>query len=112
MKILVDNYTKDNFTLEIKCKQLIDKHGFCYGEAKDYCGSTLSIDAEDIRCHHWSGGYSAVNTGVSYVVVCPLCGEWIEIPSEKIPKRIRDNAREISRRDYYENLHSTNTTLP
>ncbi len=97
MKILVNNYENTDFKLQVLCKQTEDKYGYIYGNAEDFCGSTLEVEADDIREHCWSKGWSAPISGKSYVVVCPLCGEWIEISAEKIPKTVRDNARRIIR---------------
>lgn len=100
MKVLIDNYTYDNFSLKVQCKQTHDEHGYTYGDESEYCGSTLEVDAFDIKSHKWSKGWPETQTGTSYVVICPLCGSWIEIPAEKIPKQVREKACEITKGAY------------
>ena len=97
MKILVDNYNNE-FTLKVECKKTYDEYGFTYGDDNDYCNSVLEVSEEDVRVHSWSKGWPDNISGDSYVIMCPLCGAWIEIPEDKLPKRVKENAIPISRR--------------
>lgn len=95
MKILVDNYTNNAFKIEVKCEKTYDEYVYTYGNDLDYCGSVLEAEPWDIRSHRWSKGWPDNISGASYIVVCPLCGSWIEIPEDKLPKQVKENAKEI-----------------
>ena len=98
MKVLVDNYNNE-FTLKVECKKrTCNKYGFIYGNDDDYCNSILEVSEKDIRVHSWSKKWPEDVNGLSYLVMCPLCGAWIEIPEDKLPKRVKKNAIPISKR--------------
>lgn len=93
MKVIKENNYSDVFPMQIKCKRVVDKYGFAYGKEKDFCGSELEVDAEDIKKHGWDKypDYS----GTDYGVVCPVCGQFVVIDKNKIPKTVLNNAEEI-----------------
>lgn len=82
-----------NFTMRIKCMKVVDRYGFSYGKEKDFCGSLLEIDENDIKKHSWSK-YPDYH-GVDYGVICPVCGKFIMIKVDTIPQRYLDNIEEI-----------------
>lgn len=93
MKIIKENKFPSIFPMQIKCKINIDTYGFSYGRAKDFCDSEIEINAEDIKKHKWSK-YPDYK-GTDYGVVCPVCGQFIVIDKNKIPKSVLSNADEI-----------------
>jgi hypothetical protein len=93
LKIIKEGNFEHVFPIEIKCEKVVDKYGFSYGEEKDFCGSELEITAEDIKKHEWSK-YPDYK-GADYGVVCPVCGRFIAIDTDKIPKNVLDNAPSI-----------------
>lgn len=97
MKVLVDNYNDKNFTYQVMCRQVKDENGFVYGDPEDFCGSTLEIEGRDVKKHFWGKGIYDRITGVSYVVVCPLCGSWIELPEAILPGSVKNKAEKIYR---------------
>lgn len=92
MKVIKNNKVL-GFPRQIVCEQEIDKYGFCYGKAVDFCGSILEIDAEDIRKHPWHK-YPDYK-GIDYGVICPICGQFISIPSNTLSKQLQESAPEI-----------------
>jgi hypothetical protein len=99
MKIIKENSKFENvFPMRITCKQIRDKYGFTYGDAVDFCGSELEIEAEDIKKHGWEKypNYS----GTDYVVVCPICKSFIMIDEKLLPQKVKDNAESVRCRDY------------
>lgn len=93
MKILKANKFSNIFPMTIKCKLVKDEYGFGYGEEKDFCGSELEIESEDIVKHRWEK-YPDYN-GVDYGVRCPVCGQFIVIDKKVIPDQILENAKEV-----------------
>lgn len=94
MKILVKNNFNNAFPMEIECGQVKDEYGFDYGDSKDFCGSILEIDIDDIKKHEW---FKYPNfEGVDYGVKCPVCGKFIVIDKSKIPNVVKANAKGIS----------------
>lgn len=93
MKIVKENNFSDIFPMKIKCKRVVDRYGLAYGEEKDFCGSELEIEADDIKKHRWSKypDYS----GIDYGVICPVCGKFISINEDSIPSLILKRAEEI-----------------
>lgn len=85
------NYGKV-FPMVVECKRVVDKHGFAYGDAKDFCGSKIEIEAEDIKKHKWAK-YPDYK-GTDYGFICPECGKFIVVDEKKIPKQILDAAEE------------------
>lgn len=93
MKVIKENNFTNVFPMKIKCKQVIDMYGFSYGKENDFCGSELEIVATDIKKHNWDKypDYS----GTDYGVICPVCGKFVVVNENKIPKKILSNAKEI-----------------
>lgn len=94
MKVIKKGNYNNVFPMKIVCQQIVDKYGFTYGKANDFCGSELEIEATDIKVHRWHK-YPGYN-GVDFGVICPVCGKFIPIDTCKIPTRILDGAEEIS----------------
>lgn len=93
MKIIKENNFTNIFPMKIKCKRVVDIYGFSYGEEKDFCGSELEIEANDIKKHDW---FKYPNyEGTDYGVVCPICKQFVVIEKDKIPSNILSNAEEI-----------------
>ena len=94
MKIINQSYNYGAFPMVVKCKQVIDEHGFSYGEEKDFCGSELEIDMNDIKEHPW---FKYPNyTGTDYGVICPVCGNFIVIDKQSIPVSALRQAERIT----------------
>lgn len=93
MKVIRENNFTNVFPMQVKCKKVVDTYGFAYGKEKDFCGSELEIDAEDIKKHKWFK-YPDYK-GTDYGVICPVCGEFIVIDNDKIPSKILKDAEEI-----------------
>lgn len=94
MKILVRREVGEKiFPMIIYCKRTVDKYGFTYGDEKDFCGSKLEIEAEDIKMHSWTKypNYS----GIDYGVKCPVCRKFIVIDRGMIPDIVLDSAQEV-----------------
>lgn len=81
------------FPMEVRCEQIKDEYGFCYGNKVDFCGSLLEIDAEDICSHKWEK-YPDMS-GTDYGIICPVCGNFIMIPAKNIPERVKKCAPAI-----------------
>lgn len=94
MKIIENNSHKSDFPRRVTCEFARDKDGYYYDEHNSYCGSILEIVAADIKKHHWR---KYDEGGTSYVVVCPVCGCWIEIDANTLNSNIKANAEEIQR---------------
>jgi hypothetical protein len=90
MRVLNKNDFSDIFPMRVKCEKVVDIYGFSYGNEKDFCGSELEIDAEDIKRHDWFK-YPCYK-GTDYGVICPVCGKLVVVDTNKIPKRLRDIA--------------------
>ncbi len=80
--------------MRITCKQYLDKNGFGYGRKNDFCGSELEIEGSDIK-KHYHFKYPD-HQGTSYGVICPVCGQFVEIDSNILPMKIKNEAKEIS----------------
>ena len=93
MKI-IENNSLTGFPRRVTCEFTRDKDGYYYDECNNYCGSILEIEASDIKQHHWR---KYDESGTSYVVVCPVCGCWIEIDANTLNSNIKANAEEIQR---------------
>lgn len=93
MKIVNENNSYDMFPMLVFCRRVADTYGFAYGEEKDFCGSKLEIEAEDIKKHKWFK-YPDYE-GIDYGVICPVCGKFIVVDRNEIPNRILINAEEI-----------------
>lgn len=93
MKIIKENNFSDIFPMKIACKRVTDEYGFAYGNKEDFCGSELEIEPDDIKKHKWSKypDYS----GIDYGVICPVCGQFISIEENKIPKYVTEKAKEV-----------------
>lgn len=94
MKIIENNSHKNGFPRRVTCEFTRSADGYYYDERNNYCGSVLEIESTDIRKHHWQKYY---DSGDSYVVVCPVCGCWIEIDPHTLSCNIKANAEEIQR---------------
>lgn len=81
------------FPMSVKCKRVVDQYGFAYGEEKDFCGSELEVDAEDIKKHPWFK-YPDYQ-GVDYGVLCPVCGKFIVIDEHVLPVGVMNKAEQI-----------------
>lgn len=94
MKVIKKGNYNNVFPMKIVCHQVVDKYGFAYGKANDFCGSELEIEAEDIKKHKWDKypDYS----GTDYGVACPVCGKFIVVDTSEIPIQVLNDAEEIS----------------
>lgn len=93
MKVIDERNFIDVFPMRIKCQREVDSYGFTYGEEKDFCGSELEIDPNDIKKHDWFK-YPCYE-GTDYGVVCPICGQFVVVDRNRIPKSVLANAEEI-----------------
>ena len=93
MKVIKKNKSSNVFPMRIKCKRITDKYGFAYGDEKDFCGSEIEIEAEDIKKHEWFK-YPDYE-GRDYGVICPVCGKFIVVDTNKIPENILYKAEDI-----------------
>ena len=93
MKIVNENNSYDMFPMLVFCRRVVDTYGFAYGEEKDFCGSKLEIEAEDIKKHKWFK-YPDYE-GVDYGVICPVCGKFIVVDRNEIPNKVLSDAEEI-----------------
>ena len=93
MRVIEKHTPSDSFSMRVKCEQVVDVYGFSYGKAVDFCGSILEITAYDIGKHRWYKypGFSDVDYGV----ICPVCGKFVVVDTEKIPSEILKNVKEI-----------------
>ena len=93
MKVIKESKFENIFPMRITCKRVVDRHGFAYGNAKDFCGSVLEIEANDIRKHKWEKypDYS----GTDYGVLCPICGKFVAIDEDEIPQQVLRDAPEV-----------------
>lgn len=94
MKVIKkNNFLEGIFPMQIKCQRIVDEYGFAYGEEKDFCGSELEIEVADIKKFKWfKYPYSY---GYDYVVVCPICGKFIVVDTNKIPENVLDEVEYI-----------------
>lgn len=93
MKVIKENNFTNAFPMKIICKRVVDRYGFSYGDEKDFCGSELEINAEDIKKHGW---FKYPNyTGVDYGIICPVCKQFVVMQKDKIPSKVLNNAEEI-----------------
>lgn len=93
MEVINKKYFESIFPLKVECKRVVDRYGFAYGKEKDFCGSELRIESEDIKKHKWFK-YPDYE-GVDYGVVCPVCGKFIVVEKNFIPNIVLANAEEI-----------------
>lgn len=99
MKIIKENSKFENvFPMRITCKQVKDRYGFTYGDVVDFCGSELEVEAEDIKKHNWDK-YPCYS-GTDYIVVCPVCKQFILIDEKLLPQKVKDNAEAVRCADY------------
>ena len=96
MKILErkNEHISNVFPIKCKCHYQKDGYNLRYGDAKDYCGSELEIDASDIVKHPYSR-YPNIS-GDDYGYICPVCKHFIPIDIKNIPVEVMYNAPEIS----------------
>lgn len=93
MRVIKENNFKNVFPMRVTCKQVMDRYGYHYGDVNDFCGSELEIDAKDIKKHSWEK-YPDMS-GVDYGVICPVCGKFIAVPDEDLPRKIKEDAKEV-----------------
>lgn len=93
MKILRRGTYENVFPMEVVCRRVEDEYGFAYGSNRDFCGSVLSVDEKDIEKHKWFK-YPEYS-GVDYGVTCPVCGNFIVISEELLPRMVKDTANEV-----------------
>lgn len=93
MKVIKENRFSDVFPMRIKCRRVEDIYGFAYGKEKDFCGSEIEIESDDIKKHEWSK-YPDYK-GTDYGIVCPICGKFIVVNKDEIPQNVLDNAEDV-----------------
>lgn len=93
MKVIKENNFPHVFPIKVTCHKVLDEFGFSYGDDVDFCKSELEVVAEDIVAHEWDK-YPNYH-GTDYGVICPICGQFIEIDKTLIPKKIKENAPKI-----------------
>jgi hypothetical protein len=93
MKVIeVGNYGQ-KFPMIVRCKMVRDQYGFTYGDEKDFCGSQIEIEKEDVKRHEW---FKYPNySGTDYGFICPVCKRFVVVDKKKLPKNILDSAEEI-----------------
>ena len=74
MKILERHETFKEWKLEVSCDSV---DGFS-------CGSKLEINKEDLK-------YKIIDGVVIHGVICPVCGNFIEIAPNLIPGIVKNN---------------------
>lgn len=93
MKVIERGNYENAFPMIVECKRVVDKYGFAYGDAKDFCGSKIEIEMEDIKKHKWDK-YPDYK-GIDYGFICPVCRKFVAIEQNTIPKKVLDEAEEI-----------------
>ena len=93
MRIVEEGNYGNVFPMIVECRRVVDQYGFAYGDAKDFCGSKIEIEIEDIKKRPWFKypDYS----GTDYGFKCPKCGKFVVVDKNKIPKKVLDEAKEI-----------------
>lgn len=81
------------FPMIVECKRVVDEYGYAYGDTKDFCGSKIEIEVKDIKKHKWNK-YPDYK-GTDYGFICPVCGKFVVVDKNKIPKKVLDTAEEI-----------------
>ena len=81
------------FPMKVRCEHKVDKDGLSYGNKPDFCGRLLEIEESDVKKHPWFKYPD--NRGVDYGIVCPVCRMFTTIDADKLPKQLKDNAKEI-----------------
>jgi len=90
MKVISVGNHSHVFPMRVICKQVTDEYGFSYGDAVDFCGSELEIEASDIRKRSW---YKYPETcGEDYGITCPICKGFVPIKKKLLPKFVLENA--------------------
>ena len=93
MRVIEEGNYKNLFPMIAECKRVEDKYGFAYGDTKDFCGSKIEIEMEDIKEHKRSK-YPDYK-GIDYGFICPVCGKFVVVDQNTIPKKVLDEAEEI-----------------
>lgn len=93
MKIIKEDNFSNTFPMRIRCRRVVDEYGFAYGKEKDFCGSELEIEIEDIKKHEWFK-YPCYE-GVDYGAICPVCGKFIVVDKKVIPDKVLNNAQKV-----------------
>jgi len=94
MRIIEEGNFGNVFPMVVKCQRVVDRYGYGYGDAKDFCGSKIEIEREDVKKHKWFKYPD--DKGTDYGFICPKCGKFVAIDINKIPKQVLDDAEEIS----------------
>jgi len=92
MKVIERKNFDNIFPMTVTCQRVEDAYGFAYGDKKDFCGSTLEVEAEDIKKHSWQKYPDYA--GTDYGVICPVCHKFVVIDTKLIPDNILKSARE------------------
>lgn len=92
MKVLGEP-TNSVFPMQIVCRHQVDREGYSYGSKADFCGRPLEIEEGDVKKHPWSK-YPDYH-GVDYGIICPICRMFTTIDEDKLPKHVKENAKEI-----------------
>lgn len=81
------------FPMRIRCRRVEDSDGFAYGKEVDFCGKELEVEESDVKKHPW---FKYPNyTDVDYGVKCPMCGMFVVIDEDKLPKYVKEKTEEI-----------------
>ena len=85
MRIIEKHEAFEEWKLEVICKDS--------GWRKEHnnCGSKLEADKNDIYCRE-AYKYPDDNW-MTYGIICPVCGSYVEIDKDKIPLGIRQSAK-------------------
>lgn len=94
MRVIEEGNYGNVFPMIVECKRVVDEYGFAYGDTKDFCGSKIEIEMEDIKKHKWNK-YPDYN-GTDYGFICPICGKFVVVDKNKVPKKVLDESQEIS----------------
>jgi hypothetical protein len=93
MKVIEEGNYGNVFPMIVKCEMIKDEYGFTYGKSKDFCGSKIEIEVEDIKKHKWDKYPDYC--GTDYGFVCPVCKKFVVVDKNKISQKILDEAEEI-----------------
>ncbi|MBQ8627181.1 MAG: hypothetical protein IJ419_13615 [Agathobacter sp.] len=86
MKVIEVGNWNNLFPMRVKCERIVDANHFSYGDTKDFCGSVLEIEIEDIERRDWSK-YPDYK-GYDYGITCPICGKFIPISEDILPESV------------------------
>ena len=86
MKIIEVGNFNNLFPMRVKCERIVDENHFSYGAIKDFFGSILEVEVDDIERKDWSK-YPDFH-GHDYGITCPVCGKFIPISEDILPESI------------------------